>query len=347
MRAQRVFAMSLPPPPLNPSYTYVASGWDGVASTNESQFVKEALVSGVRVDGRLPLESRELRVTLDPLAPGRVECALGATRVLAAATAELRAPFPDRPSEGVVRLSVELGPVADPSFQAGPPSEAAVEIGRIIEKGWREARAVDAEGLCVAAGKKVWHVRVDVRALDNDGNLMDCCGAAALCALLTLRRNEVSVSGDDVTVHPLDEREPVPVALHHLPLPATLAFVDEGTMMVVDPTALEESVSDGNLTVTLNAHEEVCNVHKVGRPPLAPEHLPRGMAQGVGIVKARLESIRVALDGWNAVRQRMARAGVLYTPDEGRRRAALEAQDARMQQDDARRIQALGDELMA
>jgi len=323
----------------------VHAGWDGAATSNESKFVKEALASGVRVDGRPPLASRPLRVQLDPLLPGRAECQLGATRALAMASAELRAPFPDRPSEGVVRLSVDLGPVADPHFEAGAPSEAAVEIGRVVEKGWREARAVDAEGLCVAAGKKVWHLRVDVRALDNDGNLMDVCGAAALCALLTLRRNEVSVTGDDVTVHPPEEREPVPVALHHLPLPATLVFVDEGTMMVADPTALEEAVSDGRLTVTLNAHEEVCNIHKVGRPPLAPEHLPRGMAQCVPLVKDRLEAIRLALDAWNAERQRMAQAGVLYTPDASRRRDALLAQDARRQQDESRRIAALGDAL--
>lgn len=35
------------------------------------------------------------------------------------------------------------------------PSEAAVEVGRVIERGLRESRAIDSEALCILAGEKV------------------------------------------------------------------------------------------------------------------------------------------------------------------------------------------------
>lgn len=75
--------------------------------------------------------------------------------------------------------------------------------------------------------RQVWAVRVDVLVLDHGGNLTDACALAALAALLAFRRPEVSVGGADgqqLTVHPPAEREPVPLSIHHLPLAVTFAL---------------------------------------------------------------------------------------------------------------------------
>ena len=47
--------------------------------------------------------------------------ALGETRVMAVVTAELEAPYPDRPNEGSIRFNVEFSPMASPTFQPGRP----------------------------------------------------------------------------------------------------------------------------------------------------------------------------------------------------------------------------------
>ena len=76
----------------------------------------------------------------------------------------------------------------------------------------------------------MWHLRVDLHVLDHQGNLTDACGLAALAVLMAFRRPDVTVGGGDdgqaVTVHPPDQREPVPLSLHHLPLPISFALFE-------------------------------------------------------------------------------------------------------------------------
>lgn len=76
--------------------------------------------------------------------------------------AALEAPFPDRPNEGSLRFNVELLPMAAPHWEGGRPGEEATELARLVERGLRESRAVDTEALVVLAGRRVWHVRVDI-----------------------------------------------------------------------------------------------------------------------------------------------------------------------------------------
>nr|POE96213.1 exosome complex component rrp45a [Quercus suber] len=155
-------------------------------------------------------------------------------------TAQLTQPYKDRPNEGTLWMFTEFSPMADPSFEPSHPSEAAVELGRVIDRGLRESRAVDTESLCVLFGKSVWAVRVDLHILDNGGNLVDAANIAALVALLTFRRPECSLGGEDgqqVIVHPPE---------------------------VVDPSHYEEAVMGGRMTATLNANNDICAIQKAG-----------------------------------------------------------------------------------
>ncbi len=76
----------------------------------------------------------------------------------------------------------------------------AVELGRVVERGLRESRAIDTEALCIVAGVKVWSVRVDIHVLDHGGNLTDAASLATVAALLHFRRPDVTVVGDQVTI---------------------------------------------------------------------------------------------------------------------------------------------------
>ncbi|XP_008777152.2 exosome complex component RRP45A-like [Phoenix dactylifera] len=235
-------------------------------TVNEKKFIETALLSDLRVDGRRPFDYRKLTIKFGR-EDGSSEVQLGETHVMGYVTSQLVQPYRDRPNEGTLAIFTEFSPMADPSFEAGRPGESAVELGRVIDRGLRESRAVDMESLCVVAGKSVWAIRVDLHILDNGGNLIDAANIAALAALLTFQRPECTLGGEngqEVIVHDPEVREPLPLIVHHLPVAVTFAIFDEGNIMVIDPTYKEEAVMGGRMTATLNSNGDVCAVQKAG-----------------------------------------------------------------------------------
>lgn len=235
-------------------------------TVNEKRFIETALSSGIRIDGRNPFEYRKLSIKFGR-EDGSSEVQLGQTHIMGFVTGQLVQPYRDRPNEGTLSIFTEFSPMADPSFETGRPSESAVELGRIVDRGLRESRAVDTESLCVLAGKLVWAIRIDLHILDNGGNLVDAANIAALASLLTFRRPECSLGGEDgleVIVHPPEEREPLPLIIHHLPIAVTFGFFSSESLLVIDPTHHEEAVMVGKMTATLNANGDVCAIQKPG-----------------------------------------------------------------------------------
>lgn len=244
--------------------TRLANTWR--LTVNEKRFIETALSSGIRIDGRNPFEYRKLSIKFGR-EDGSSEVQLGQTHIMGFVTGQLVQPYRDRPNEGTLSIFTEFSPMADPSFETGRPSESAVELGRIVDRGLRESRAVDTESLCVLAGKLVWAIRIDLHILDNGGNLVDAANIAALASLLTFRRPECSLGGEDgleVIVHPPEEREPLPLIIHHLPIAVTFGFFSSESLLVIDPTHHEEAVMVGKMTATLNANGDVCAIQKPG-----------------------------------------------------------------------------------
>lgn len=268
---------------------------DGV-STNERAFVLEALRAELRVDGRRPFDVRPLRLELGRR-DGTAEVALGDTRVLAVASAELAAPFPDRPNEGSLAVNVELSPLASPAFEPGRPSEVAVELMRGLERTLRDGGAVDREALCVLAGRKAWALRLDLHVVDHGGGLAGATSLAALAALLTFRKPETTVDAttQEVTVHPLAEREGAPLCLHHLPVTVQFALF-EGELCVVDPLLKEEAAMGGHLAVTVNQHREVCAVQKAGGIAVGPDSVMRCARVAANTAAALIAELRAAVE---------------------------------------------------
>ncbi|XP_066321766.1 exosome complex component RRP45A-like isoform X1 [Miscanthus floridulus] len=235
-------------------------------TVNERDFIERALQSDLRVDGRHSFDFRKLKITFGR-EDGSSEVQLGETHVMGYVTAQLVQPYRDRPNEGTLAIFTEFSPMADPAFEPGRPGESAIELGRVIDRGLRESRAIDMESLCVVAGKHVWSVRVDLHILDNGGNLIDAANIAALAALSTFRRPECTVGGDDgqqVTVHDPEVRDPLPLTIHHMPIAVTFAYFGEGNIVVLDPTYKEEAVMGGRMTATVNSNGDVCAIQKAG-----------------------------------------------------------------------------------
>jgi len=74
--------------------------------------------------------------------------------VLVKISCEVVRPYPDRPTDGFLALSVEFSPMASSKFD-GRPNDDTIHITRVLEKALRQSRAIDTEGLCVVPEEKV------------------------------------------------------------------------------------------------------------------------------------------------------------------------------------------------
>lgn len=79
-------------------------------------------------------------------------------------------------------------------------SDEEVAITRMLEKVIKRSGAVDLESLCILAGQRVWHIRLTLHFLSDEGNMLDCACLAGITALRHFRRPEVEVIGEEVII---------------------------------------------------------------------------------------------------------------------------------------------------
>ncbi|EFA81538.1 Putative exosome complex exonuclease [Heterostelium album PN500] len=233
-----------------------------ILSKNEKDFILSSIDQGLRVDGRRLNDMRSIKINFGKQY-GMVEVQLGRTRVYTTVTCEVTEPKPERPNEGFFIFNTDVSPMSSVSVDSSRGNPVEAELGRLIERGLKESRAIDTEALCIVAGSKVWKVKTNVHVLDDCGNLLDCASISVITALLHFRKPDVTVVGNDATIHPIDEREPVPLSIHHTPISITFGFFPKA-IMIVDPDNKEEQVMDGKLSFYVNVHKEICGVSKGG-----------------------------------------------------------------------------------
>ncbi|KAK5574521.1 hypothetical protein RB653_009774 [Dictyostelium firmibasis] len=233
-----------------------------VISKNEKDFVLSSIEKFQRIDGRRVNDMRAIKIEFGK-SYGMVEVQLGKTRVFTAITCDIVEPKPERPNEGFYVFNTDISPMSSVSVNVNQVNPMENELGRIIEKGLKESRAIDTEALCIISGSKVWSIKIAIHVLDDCGNLLDCASISVITALIHFRKPDVTVVGNDATIHSLDEREPVPLSIHHTPISITFGFFPN-EVMIVDPDTKEESVMDGKLSFLVNIHKEICGVSKGG-----------------------------------------------------------------------------------
>ncbi|EOY10082.1 3'-5'-exoribonuclease family protein isoform 2 [Theobroma cacao] len=263
--------------------TKLANTWR--LTVNEKNFIKTALLSEVRIDGRKPFEFRNIIINFGS-EDGLAEVQLGQTRVMGVVTAKLVQPYQDRPNEGTLTIYTEFSPMADPSFETGRPGESAVELGRIVDRGLRESRAVDTESLCIVAGKLVWGIRIDLHILDNGGP-------------------ECSLGGEDgqeVIIHPPEMIEPLPLIVHHLPIAITFGFFIDESIVVIDPTHNEEAVMAGRMIATVNANGDICAIQKAGGEGVSQSVIMQCLQLAITMAAAITKQIKEAVEAYNSKR---------------------------------------------
>ncbi|XP_062538305.1 uncharacterized protein LOC134206595 [Armigeres subalbatus] len=234
-----------------------------LVSNNEKSFVQRAVLESTRVDGRTLDEFRKLRVNFGTEF-GSVHVSLGETRVLAQVSCEVVPPRATRPNEGTLFINVELGPMAAPHFEFGRQSDASVQLNRILERAIKDSGCVDLESLCLVADEKVWNLRVDINVLNHEGNVIDCASIAALTALAHFKRPDVSLNGEEVIIHNIHERDPIPIGINHFPICVSYGIFNKGKLAVADPTYLEERVAEAKIVFGMNSYGELCGLHLGG-----------------------------------------------------------------------------------
>ncbi|XP_064608448.1 exosome complex component RRP45-like isoform X2 [Liolophura sinensis] len=251
-------------------------------SSCERDFILKTIAEKQRLDGRQPYDYRKMKISFG-LDRGCSQVEIGDTRCLAQVSGEITAPKQTRPTDGILFTNVELSPMACPSFEPGRLSDFGVELNRLLERCLKESRCIDTESLCIVAGEKVWTIRVDVHVLNHEGNLLDCVSVAAITALAHFRRPDVTVNGDEVTVHPVEEKNPVPLSVLHMPLTVTFGFFEQGRYLLVDPLRKEELVMDGQMVIGMNKHREICTLQMTGDMLLLKDQVLR--CSNIAVVK--------------------------------------------------------------
>lgn len=229
----------------------------------------DLLSKGTRLDGRKLLERRPLSIVISPIekASGSARVKLGNTEVIAGVKIELGTPFPDSPDKGILIVNTEVLPLSSPYAEPGPPSEEAIEVARVVDRGIRESEMVDMSKLGLVKGKKVQAIFADVTVLNHDGNLLDAVSYAVTSALASAKIRRYKVTGEEVTA--TDEFVPLEVQT----LPASITIARIGDVLIVDPNMEEEAMMDARITFTTDDRGNICAGQKGSAQPLSLDQI--------------------------------------------------------------------------
>ena len=236
--------------------------------TRES--IKNLIVNGKRDDGRLLDEYRDISIETDVIskAEGSARVKIGGTQVLVGVKPQIGSPFPDTPNFGVLMTNCEMLPMADPTFEPGPPGEDSIELARVVDRGIRESELVDLDKLCIEEGKHVWMLFIDLHVIDNCGNLFDASELAVMAALKSTKLPTATVVDDEVV---LDNENTFDLPVNNDM--AMCTFVKIGDSMVIDPSLSEERVANARLNVGVTRDGKICAMQKGGDEPLTNEDI--------------------------------------------------------------------------
>ncbi|VVC00021.1 Exosome complex component Rrp42 [uncultured archaeon] len=145
-------------------------------------------------------------------------------------------------------------PIASPDFEVGPPSKESIELARVVDRGIRESKSMDFRDLCIKEGEQVWMGFVDLYILNDDGNLFDACGVAALGALLDTKLPKLE---DGRIVKGEYQGK---LKLRNKPILSTFAKI--GNVVVADPCAEEEKAMSARFSVTVTEDDFITAFQK-------------------------------------------------------------------------------------
>ncbi len=239
-------------------------------NNSDREHILKSLNAGIRFDGRKLDEFREISVErgVSKNAEGSARVLFGDTEVLAGVKMAVEAPYPDTPDSGNLMVNEELLPLSSPVFEAGPPSEEAIEVARLVDRGIRESKTIDVKALCITPKEKVWSVMIDIVTINASGSLIDASALAAVAAITNARMPKYE---DGVVNYKELTKEKLPVSMKELPVTVTVYKI--GPHLIVDPIPEEESVADARITAEFIEDGSLVALQKGGEQPVSPEDI--------------------------------------------------------------------------
>ena len=220
------------------------------------------------MDGRSIDDFRDIYINLtrDEVSSS-ADIMIGNSRVICNVKGDIVPPHSNSPNEGIMHINVDFSAA---TMELNGISE--MELCRLIEYCVQENNVLDMDSLCVIEGTKVWLITCDVCIVDSSGgNIRDISIIAVISALRAFRRPEVLVieasgnyfNSNQVYLYSADEKDPLQLALHHIPIPLTIGLITKTTVnkdvtnnlvLIGDPTAQEELLLEGTFFITIDAN---------------------------------------------------------------------------------------------
>ncbi|XP_068456677.1 exosome complex component RRP43 [Clinocottus analis] len=237
------------------------------------EYHRSFLKENCRPDGRELSEFRTTTLNIGSIstADGSALVKVGNTTVMCGIKAELTNPTVEAPGKGYIVPNVDLPPLCSSQFRPGPPGEQAQVASQFLADVIESSEVIQTEDLCIERGKLCWVLYCDMMCLDYDGNVLDACIIALLAALKNTQLPEVTINTETSSPEVNFEKKRG-LQIHKHPVGASFSVFDD-SILIVDPTAEEESLSTSRLTVVTDDDERLCIVHKPGGTPLSAEKL--------------------------------------------------------------------------
>lgn len=249
---------------------------------------------GKRLDNRSLTDYRQpIKIEINNVsktAEGSARVQIGKTVVLAGVKLSIAKPYNDTPDEGGIMINAELTPLSSPEYEPGPPQIKAIELARVTDRGIREAKTIDFKKLCIEPGEKAWFVCVDLVTLNDDGNLFDAAGLAALAALKSAK---LPKHDPETGIVDYKEQTDEPLPLVKEPLPVTIYKINSS--LLVDPTLEEEQAYEARLTVSSDVNDIISAMQKGGDSPLSLEDVSKMVTLSLEKAKFLREQLDKAL----------------------------------------------------
>lgn len=240
-----------------------------VVSTIQRKYVLDLLKKGKRVDGRGFLDFREVEINANaiPKAEGSAEVHLGESFIITGIKYDVGTPFSDSPDQGVATCMTEFIPFASPMFESGPPSIAAVEVARVVDRGIRHGDCIEYKKLCIKAGELVYIIFIDMYVMNHAGNLIDTGAISSVAALLSAKLPTAKVEDGKA----MWDGGYMPIPINQIPLSITFGRIED--YVFVDPVLDEELVQDGRLSFAINEKGQITSMQKSGEATWTEEEV--------------------------------------------------------------------------
>ncbi|KAI4901251.1 hypothetical protein NFI96_015260 [Prochilodus magdalenae] len=204
-------------------------------------------------------------------ADGSALVKIGNTTVICGIKAELAAPSTEAPDQGYIVPNVDLPPLCSSRFRPGPPGEQAQAASQFLADVIDGSQIIKKEDLCIERSKLCWVLYCDIMCLDYDGNLLDACVVTLLAALRNTQLPKVTINTEtDLAEVDLQHKRQLHINKH--PVASSFAVFDD-TVIIVDPTAEEESLATALVTAVTDEDDQLCAFHKPGGSSLSAEKL--------------------------------------------------------------------------